>query len=281
MGSWGTAIFADDLAADVRGDWRDAILDGGDPAQVTRQLIGRYSAAADDQGEAGVFWLALAAAQLETGRLDDAVRDRALEVIDRNVDLARWREQHPSLARRRERALQRLAEGLRGPPPQPKRLRRSQPAAVRFEIGDVVRLRSSTAMKVFAIIVAHLDGHPRGTANPVVELVIWEGARLPPAAQLAQLQCLLTQVGSSPRLRPHLFVVSTPSRTRRFGSHIGEVVARGVPRSPAGDPRNGAVNGGEALTSWTTWDGLLRFIATERFERDVELTWRRRARSRE
>ena len=28
MGAWGTAIFADDLAADIKGDFRDLIGDG-------------------------------------------------------------------------------------------------------------------------------------------------------------------------------------------------------------------------------------------------------------
>jgi hypothetical protein len=35
VGSWGTGIFSDDLAADVRGDWCDAIIDGEDPAGLT------------------------------------------------------------------------------------------------------------------------------------------------------------------------------------------------------------------------------------------------------
>jgi Domain of unknown function (DUF4259) len=28
MGAWGTAIFANDTAADVRDEWREAILEG-------------------------------------------------------------------------------------------------------------------------------------------------------------------------------------------------------------------------------------------------------------
>lgn len=42
MGTWGTAIFSDDLAADVRDDWREAILDGLDREEATQKLLADY-----------------------------------------------------------------------------------------------------------------------------------------------------------------------------------------------------------------------------------------------
>jgi hypothetical protein len=170
--------------------------------------------------------------------------------------------------------LERLAQGLRGPAPKPKRLKQPQPAGLTFDVGDVVSLNSSTPNAgVLAIVVSHIDGYPRGTRNPVVELLICDGDdRLPASSVLAQQQCVLTKVGGSPVLRPHLFVISTPNRTKAFGPHIGKLVAHGVPRPPAGDARNGAAIGGEVLTSWTTWDGLLHLVASESFRRDAQLS---------
>lgn len=76
MGSWGTAIFSDDVAADVRADWREGILDGETSEELTMKLISAHEARADDTDDATVFWLALAAAQYETGRLTPSARTR-------------------------------------------------------------------------------------------------------------------------------------------------------------------------------------------------------------
>jgi hypothetical protein len=69
-----------------------------------------------------------------------------------------------------------------------------------------------------------------------------------------------------------MYVAATPRKKDRFGPHIGEVIVRGVPRRPAGDPGNGALIGGEVLTHWATWPGLLHVIGWDSFRRDVELT---------
>lgn len=60
MGSWGTAIFSDDVAADVRADWWDGILDGIPSEELTAKLVNSHAVQADDPDEGVVFWLALA-----------------------------------------------------------------------------------------------------------------------------------------------------------------------------------------------------------------------------
>src|SRR3954447_15216828 len=140
MGSWGPGIFSDDLAADVRAEWREAIVAGEETAPASRALIARHRDERDDP----VFWLALAAAQMETGRLQPRVRDRALALIDAGADLASWSDP-------RERAARERGGGggggrgrggvRRGPQPAPKRLRgpRAGPHPG-VEAGDVLRL---------------------------------------------------------------------------------------------------------------------------------------------
>src|SRR6266540_3294322 len=95
MGAWGVAIFADDLASDVRGDWREAVIDGADPNDATNRLEAAYAAAIADPDDSIVFWLALAAAQMETGRLVDFVRDRALAAVVDHQEGPTPGERHP------------------------------------------------------------------------------------------------------------------------------------------------------------------------------------------
>src|SRR3954470_5129584 len=81
MGAWGAGIFANDTSADVRGEWRDAIAAGEDPAAASGRIVAAWRREPHAAAWATDFWTGLAAAQMETGRLEDDVRDRALEVI--------------------------------------------------------------------------------------------------------------------------------------------------------------------------------------------------------
>ena len=66
MGTWGIALFSDDLAADVRDDFKELLGDGYSPAEATDILIRQYKDVLDDEDESPVFWLALAATQWKT-----------------------------------------------------------------------------------------------------------------------------------------------------------------------------------------------------------------------
>ncbi|QNN52758.1 DUF4259 domain-containing protein [Nocardioides mesophilus] len=115
MGAWGPAIFSDDTAADVRGDYRELLEDQVSDEEATRRVIAEYERL--DQDEAHVLWLALAAAQHQVGRLDEDVKRRAVGVIDSEVGLELWAETGPKELAKRKAALSRLREQLTGPQP--------------------------------------------------------------------------------------------------------------------------------------------------------------------
>lgn len=80
MGAWGTGIFADDNAADLRDDCRKLIGDGATGPQATERLIAQWAPRGDPDLEP-VFWLALALTQWNCGRLEARVKEEALRVI--------------------------------------------------------------------------------------------------------------------------------------------------------------------------------------------------------
>src|SRR3954471_19628263 len=105
LGAWATSIFSDDSASDVRDEWREAILDGLSPEDATQRLLETFDDYLEEPDTERLFWMALAAAQMETGRLLPDVCDRALAIIDGGGDVDRWREDgDESLARQRARA---------------------------------------------------------------------------------------------------------------------------------------------------------------------------------
>ena len=92
MGTWGTGIFDDDLAADIQGDFDQALEDGLTVKEATQRVIEAYQEVLEDEDEGPVVYLALATLQLEQDELQPEIRKKALEIIETGKGLARWEE---------------------------------------------------------------------------------------------------------------------------------------------------------------------------------------------
>lgn len=121
MGTYGAALFHDDVANDVREDFLHSLRQGHSADDATKAVLEKWATSADDVDDGPILWLALAATQWEYGQLQDEVRQRALHVIDTGQDLGRW--SGPLLDRRRK-TLTDLRAKLLGPQPKPKRPRK-------------------------------------------------------------------------------------------------------------------------------------------------------------
>lgn len=127
MGTSGAGIFQDDTALDVRDRYRELLALGHDDSDVIASIREGLGSAEDDE-DGAVVALALAAVQWEYGRLDDDVRDRALEVIDSGLDLRRW--EGSRLLQKRRSVLSGLRAKLLSPQPKRKTPRRQRPIEV-------------------------------------------------------------------------------------------------------------------------------------------------------
>ena len=101
MGVWGTALFSDDTASDIRGDYVDYLGDGLTGPEATARVLSEYKSSLSDPDEYGVVWLALAAVQWKYGRLEPDALKQALAVIDSGSDLRRWTADTPDHAKRK------------------------------------------------------------------------------------------------------------------------------------------------------------------------------------
>lgn len=273
MGAWGPGIFSDDLAADVRDEWREAILGGADAAHASESLIGRYR---EESGEP-VFWIALAAAQMETGRLQPDVRDRALALIDGGAALDPW--EGAGARARRERVLRRLAQRLRGPQPAPKTLRGPRPGPhPGVEEGDVVRLWNAARSRSALFAVTGLHEYRR-QRWPTLLGLYWDGGAIPDAAGLAALPYLSSVdpsafEGDEPPEHlgvafPFAVTVMVVRRGDELRGDRGEVVAHGVERHEDWDA---------PARTMTTWEGVAAELDGRGFDLALEVTRRRLAR---
>jgi hypothetical protein len=184
MGVWGTGIFEDDTACDVRGHYQDCLGDGRTGPEATRWVLNEYQDLLGDPGEAGVIWLALAAVQWKYGRLEAEPLERALHLIDSGSDLLRWEtgsEDHAA----RKAVLEELRVQITSPQPAEKKIARRVLAESSLKRGDLVAfILGSETRIVFRVCRRFTD---QGGTYPVCEILDWTGSEVPAKADLKTL----------------------------------------------------------------------------------------------
>lgn len=124
MGTYGTSIFDDDIASDVREDFLGLLRQGYTPEESSKALLADWSESVGDSDDEPTLWLALAATQFEYGCLQDNVRQHAVAVIDDGSDLGRWHGKELAL---RNKELAELKAKLIGPQLKFRRPRKVKP----------------------------------------------------------------------------------------------------------------------------------------------------------
>jgi hypothetical protein len=178
MGTFGTAIFSDDLACDIRDEFKEFIGDGMTSEDATNRLINEYSDSLKDEDEVSIFWLSLAATQWKTGRLLDFVKEKAIQIIDTGSDLNRWNlEEDSKLVAKRQKELLKLKEQLLSQQPSEKKISKVYKEFTPFEIGDVFSYaHSSDKYALFRVIGHFVDN---GGRRPICEILNFFDTELP------------------------------------------------------------------------------------------------------
>jgi hypothetical protein len=176
MGAWGTGIFQDDTACDLRDDYKDYLGDGLTGPEATARILAEYKSSLADPYDASVIWLALAAVQWRTGRLEPETLEQAIRQIDSGSALSRWQPGSRDCKKRRE-ALEKLRLQIMSPQPEAKKIRKRILESTDWAVGDLVSYRLlSGNLIVFRLIGHHSD---KGGVSPQCELLDWVGNDLP------------------------------------------------------------------------------------------------------
>jgi hypothetical protein len=186
MGAWGTAIFAADVACDVRDAYRQLVADGLTGPEATNRLLREWKEVVADEDDGPLFWLALAATQWQCGRLEAWVKARALKTIANGSSLGLWSEEGGARdLRQRKAVLERLCARLRSPQPPAKQFRMPRENDGSWVVGEVLayRLRSRK------IVLLHIVNMGRGrlTGPPIFAVLDWIGKTPPDAAVIKRL----------------------------------------------------------------------------------------------
>ena len=231
MGAWGPAIFSDDTAADIRGDYRELLEDQVPDAEATQRVIESYQHL--DADEEHILWLALSAAQAQVGRLDDAVRDRALEIIDTERGLELWKEAGPKELAKRKAALAKLRAQLTGPQPERKTIRRPWRHETDLRPGTVLAFTAANG-QLALLRVAKVDDQRVGAA-PILEWLDWSGRSVPRPWRLRRLSPRLGDLplpGRKELRRPQTFRVGRYKKKSPDWPDVGFTQVAQLPARP-------------------------------------------------
>lgn len=141
MGVWGTAIFSDDTACDIREEYNALLISGISDEEVEEALLKDYEPLNGTWDEP-VVWLSLAFSEWKKGRLSEKVKRRAIEIIDNGEDLQHWKESSPPKeCRQREKELLKLKARLESPMPERRPVRKPTVDRVPWKAGDLLAYR--------------------------------------------------------------------------------------------------------------------------------------------
>ena len=186
MGAWGANLYQDDVALDVKDEYKDNLRRGKTNEEAMQEILDKYQELLEDEEDRGVFWLALADTQWNLGRLDEQVKEQALEIIELGTDLKRW-EINEKLYNKRKEILEKLKEKLLSPQPEEKRMPKYRTYKCEWKNGDVFayQLKSEYAKEQglegrYLIIqkIDEIDWYPCSTI-PLVRVKITEDKTIP------------------------------------------------------------------------------------------------------
>jgi len=217
MGIWGPGIFSNDVAADIRAEWREMIGNGTQPTEASEAILANHRDDLNDEYEAPTVWLALAIVQWKSGRPVENVQKRAIAVIDSGEGLLGW-ERPPANCRARERVLSNAREKLVRPPPPATRIRPRPRSTTPFEPGDLFAYRHQSGAQLF-FWVSKNSSDPSGVRTNI-ELLDYSGETVPDIDVLTSLPAALRRYpprpdGTIPRPDRVGFLLINPHRMDR------------------------------------------------------------------
>lgn len=136
LGTWGTKIFQNDDAADLRQSYREKIILGATDEEAEQAVIQEFSISNDFS-----LWLPLALSQWEIGRLSEKVQEKALIEIEKELSSLNelWKPEHIP---KRKKELTDAKNQLCAKPPVRKKLRMPGWAwRCPWQVGSILQFR--------------------------------------------------------------------------------------------------------------------------------------------
>lgn len=112
MGAWSTRIFDEDGASDIRAEYKILLGYGVEPEEAYQKIYEAFYKDYEGSDDEDVFWLGIALFQWQNGILREDVKEKALECIDNEEYLERWKDSGEKVYAKRKEVLYTLRDKL-------------------------------------------------------------------------------------------------------------------------------------------------------------------------
>ena len=151
MGTWSVSVTGNDTAHDLKKEYQAAFF--CNDVETALEKIEKYVRAEfcneDDEEEWCNYIYSLAEFMWKKGILTDALRNRAVSMIDSGFGLDIWAEEGEKMLAKRQKALAEFKEKLLSPQPAKKKIKVDLYLKPIFETGDVVAIQLQTKDKYY------------------------------------------------------------------------------------------------------------------------------------
>lgn len=142
MGTWGTKLYQNDLALDIKKSYIEKLKEGLLDEEALQQIKEKNEAELLDEDERSIFWIVLADTMWKVGRLTEEIKENAINSMDENLKI--WKKQAtPKDYEARKKELETIKERLQMQIPEKKKLTvnkkdiKKKTTKDSWEIGDI------------------------------------------------------------------------------------------------------------------------------------------------
>lgn len=137
MGAWGPKLYQDDVAEDIKSQYKELLQKGKTNEEALKRIISLYREEIEDYDDGPVFWMVLADILWDFGRLTEEVKLKALKEIEIGGNLKKWRKEGTIKDYEvRKQELEKLKEKLNTPMPEEKKIAKYRSYKCEWKIGD-------------------------------------------------------------------------------------------------------------------------------------------------
>jgi len=195
MGAWGVALYSDDFAMDVRGDYVDALKFGKTDEEALQEVLKDMPPIGTE--DESVFWYALADTMWNYGRLTQEVKDKALFFLENVTEDDRW--DSAKTWEKRKQVLNRLREKLLSEQPPRKRVSPYPKFRCQWKRGDVFayqfhkKVSEEYGAKGKYIIFRKVTDRDTWPYNvvPIIQFYRWIGDEIPTLDEIQKMPFIL------------------------------------------------------------------------------------------
>ena len=227
MGTWGAGLYQDDTACDVRDTYIGYLKEGLSDAAAAAKVLSDQKSRLRNALAATNVYLALAETQWQYGRVDPAIKKRALALLEHGADLDGARAKVFVTLRKRLESKAKPRRAIKVATPKPLK------AWTDAKPGTVFLLPLSTSSFAALVLVANIGSGPAKQIS-MFSVANWEGSEEPSAAELSK--CKFVEVpgpsADSTKNRYIGFLAAKPKANPLEGLIRTQVV---IPKPPKHD----------------------------------------------